>query len=405
MGMRLNTLVSSVSLVSSLMVAPAAAAADAWVVDLRAAGPDSTNVVTDGEVRLGPEAGRANSAGADLRTGFAVYGTRLAAPANGFSAEVASTVPDGAELAIDVRGLAPPGASGGGTGAQWTEWTEALPGAPAALPVAVTEVQVRVMVAAPAGVASPRLTALSVRPVTVPGRPAVRAVDGAGPAYSVFATREGLAGGVTANGHLVTARDHFVALPSRRGLSGRNGGEYSVRVCADGRCAWAPVWDVGPWNTRDDYWAAPGSRQEWNDLPQGMPAAQAAYQDGYNDGKDEFGRTVANPAGIDLADGTFWDGLQLKSNAWVTVTYLWAGTYPAGDVRTPGDTLEVRSAPAVQAPVVGIAGNLAQVRVECVVVGDAVTGSQGTSSAWYRLAAGMFAPAAAVSGGGAAPAC
>ena len=27
-----------------------------------------------------------------------------------------------------------------------------------------------------------------------------------------------------------------------------------------------------------------------------------------------------NPAGIDLADGTFWDGLKLTTNSWVTVT-------------------------------------------------------------------------------------
>ncbi len=37
------------------------------------------------------------------------------------------------------------------------------------------------------------------------------------------------------------------------------------------RCAFAPVWDVGPWNTRDDYWNAPGTRENWGDLPQGMP--------------------------------------------------------------------------------------------------------------------------------------
>ena len=197
-----------------------------------------------------------------------------------------------------------------------------------------------------------------------------------------------------------------MALPSRRGLAGALGGEYSVRVCAgNGRCAWAPVWDVGPWNTRDDYWAAPGIRQEWGDLPQGLPAAQAAYQNGYNDGKDQFGRKVANPAGIDLADGTFWDGLQLKNNAWVTVNYLWASTYPAGYVRTPGDTLNVRAAPHSGAPIVGIAGNLAQVRVECVAAGENVDGSQGTTDAWYRLAAGMFVSAAYVSGGRSAEAC
>jgi len=97
-----------------------------------------------------------------------------------------------------------------------------------------------------------------------------------------------------------------------------------VKVCAaNGRCETAPVWDVGPWNTKDDYWNASSVRQSWKNLAQGKPEAQAAYQNGYNGGKDQFGRKVGNPAGIDLADGTFWDGLKLTDNSWVTVTYLW----------------------------------------------------------------------------------
>jgi hypothetical protein len=111
--------------------------------------------------------------------------------------------------------------------------------------------------------------------------------------YRVFATREGLVGRTTANGHVITARDHFVALPSRRALSPRDSNQYSVRVCADnGRCETAPVWDVGPWNTRDDYWNPSTVRQNWSDLPQGKPEAQAAYETGYNGGRDQFGRKL-----------------------------------------------------------------------------------------------------------------
>ena len=66
-------------------------------------------------------------------------------------------------------------------------------------------------------------------------------------------------------------------------------------------------------------------RQEWRDLPQGLPQAQAAYKEDYNDGKDQSDRKVLNPAGIDLADGLFWDALGLKDNSWVTVDYLWTG--------------------------------------------------------------------------------
>ncbi|WP_328424712.1 hypothetical protein OG470_14970 [Micromonospora sp. NBC_00389] len=68
--------------------------------------------------------------------------------------------------------------------------------------------------------------------------------------------RIGLVGEQTANGRTVQPRDHFVALPSRRGLSPLNSGDYTVRVCTTtgSCCEYAPVWDVGPWNTRDDYW-------------------------------------------------------------------------------------------------------------------------------------------------------
>lgn len=403
--MRLKLLVSAALVCSLLEVAPASATTT-WQVDLAEPAAGSTNVVTDGAVRLGSGDNRAASAGSALRTGFAVYSRTLSVPASTFAATVQSSVPAGAELAVDVRGRAMDDGPGLAAG-QWTEWVEIRPDAPGALPVAAKDVEVRATLSGPEGVASPTLTALSVSPSTVPGdRGSVGTVTATGLSYPVFATREGLVGGTTANGHKITPRDHFVALPSRRGLASRNGGEYSVRVCAaNGRCAWAPIWDVGPWNTRDDYWAMPGVRQEWHDLPQGKPASQAAYQDGYNNGRDQFGRKVANPAGIDLADGTFWDGLQLKNNTWVTVTYQWTSAGPAGYVRTPGDTLNVRTAPTSQSPIIGLAGNYAQVRVECVAAGEQVAGTQGTTNAWYRLAAGMFVSAAYVAGGGTAPAC
>jgi hypothetical protein len=384
-------LVSGV-LAGSVLVVPAAAAAPGWQVDLARPGAGSTNVAT-GPVRLGTADNRAASVESALRTGMAVYPHRLATPANTFTATVTSTVPTGAELAIDVRGR---------NGDGWTEWAEIRPDAPGVLPVSAKDVEIRAMITAPDGVASPTLTALTVTPSAGTRAPAPQA----GLSYKVFATREGLVGGTTANGHKIVQRDHFVALPSRRGLSAKNGGDYSVRVCADnGRCEWAPTWDVGPWNTRDDYWSATHVRQEWRDLPQGKPASQAAYQDGYNGGKDQFGRRVANPAAIDLADGTFWDGLKLKNNAWVTVTYQWTSNAPAGYVRTPGDTLNVRTAPNSGAPIVGLAADRAQVRVECQVAGELVTGSQGNTTAWYRLKPGMFVAAAYVSGGGAAPRC
>lgn len=386
-------LVSAV-LTGSLLTVPTASAATGWQVDLAEPGAGSTNVAT-GPMRLGSDDNRAASAESATRTGMAVYPRKLAAPANAFSATVSSTVPDGAEVAVDVRGRA---------GGRWTEWAEIRPEAPGVLPAAVRDVEVRVVLSAPDGVASPTVDALTVTPLAGQRAPAAKP----GSSYRVFATREGLVGHTTANGHKIVKRDHFVALPSRRGLSAKGSGDYSVRVCAaNGRCEWAPTWDVGPWNTRDDYWAAPGVRQQWGDLPQGKPASQAAYEDGYNGGKDQFGRKVKNPAGIDLADGTFWDGLKLRNNSWVTVTYQWTGTHPHGVVRTPGAALNVRPAPNSESPNVGLAAKYAQVRIECAVAGERVKGSQGTTNLWYRLARGMFVSAAyvAVSGGKAVPPC
>ncbi|MHB8606303.1 MAG: OmpL47-type beta-barrel domain-containing protein [Thermoplasmatota archaeon] len=172
----------------------------------------------------------------------------------------------------------------------------------------------------------------------------------AAPTYHVYATREGLVGGRTSNGHIIVSHDHFVALPSTKNLDCNGCTTYEIKVCnpANGRCAIAPQWDVGPWNTRDDYWNPPSQRASWTDLPQGKPEAQAAYQDGYHwiadcknldgtysghgGGADQFDRCVLNPAGIDLADGTFWDDLGMTGSAWVDVTFLWM---PDADTTPP----------------------------------------------------------------------
>jgi hypothetical protein len=142
--------------------------------------------------------------------------------------------------------------------------------------------------------------------------------------YTVYATREGLVGNKTANGHVITSRDHFVALPSGTVLDCNGCSTYTVNLYyprTGKRVNNVRVYDVGPWNERDNYWHVP--RAEFTSLAQGLPEAQAAYQNGFNGGKDEFGRTVTNPAGIDLADGTFWDDLGMTGNDWVQVTYNW----------------------------------------------------------------------------------
>jgi len=166
--------------------------------------------------------------------------------------------------------------------------------------------------------------------------PAAQAKDqpATGPTFSVFATREGLVGHRTANGHRIVARDRFVALPDWGVLSSKGGNEFQVRVTYRGRSVVLPVWDVGPWNTHDDYWSP---TRRYADLPVGQPMAHAAYHQRYNGGRDEFGRQIRQPNGIDIADGAFWDDLGMTSSDVVQVTFLWQGSDPVASQRTPAD--------------------------------------------------------------------
>ncbi|MEZ4524186.1 MAG: hypothetical protein R3A46_21520 [Thermomicrobiales bacterium] len=137
----------------------------------------------------------------------------------------------------------------------------------------------------------------------------------------VYAHREGLVGYTTANGHVIQPNDFFVALPCWCALSSKGGDEYQVRLTYKDKSIVVPVWDVGPWNTEDNYWDPPEERH-YKGLPQGMPAAEAAYFDEYNGGRDGFGRDVASPAGIDIGDGAFY-ALGMTDSAWIDVTFLW----------------------------------------------------------------------------------
>jgi hypothetical protein len=352
--------------------------------------------VTDGVVALTPE--RARSADEDRSPDghgdtdapglLTLPARRLAAPVDRIEATVDLTAPDpDSTVSVDIRGLQQSGT--------WTEWQSAETASDLAgtatdrslnvvLPAPSTQVQARLVLApADAGAAEPEVAGLTL--TAYPAAPSVRTQAPRVPLRSrIFATREGLVGHTTANGHKIAARDLFVALPSRRALSPRNTSDYAVKACApNGRCAFAPVWDVGPWNTRDDYWNPAGRRQSWRDLPQGMPEAQAAKAKGYNKGKDQFGRKVRNQAGIDLSDGLFRDALGLKDNAWVTVDFLWTGDSPLAAVRVDG-RVDLRGAPDPKARIVGLVADRAAVPVQCVT---------GT---WLRIGSGQFLPATSV---------
>lgn len=82
--------------------------------------------------------------------------------------------------------------------------------------------------------------------------------------------------------------------------------------------------EVGPWNTYDNYWRSGKNRDMWKDLRQCVPEARAAYYNNYNRGRDEFGRKVLNPAGVDLTPAAARRlGLGKYQNAWVAVRFPW----------------------------------------------------------------------------------
>jgi hypothetical protein len=269
---------------------------------------------TGGTLRWREQASTATRSWSDSEIYYTFPVRQLAYPVNRVTAQSA-----GSGATVEARGQRPDG--------RWTEWRPVSGGRPVVAPFSGTQIQVRVVVERTAAA-----TTLPAVVLTADTAPAGSATSGdsaitAAPTYSIFATREGLVGRTTANGHVIQPNDHFVALPSRRALNPNDSTrDYKVRVCnpRTGRCEEAPVFDVGPWNTRDDYWNPSNIRENWQNLPQGKPEATAAYYQNYNGGRDQFGRLVSNPAGIDLADGT-WANIGMTGNDFVNVTYLWKG--------------------------------------------------------------------------------
>ncbi len=114
-----------------------------------------------------------------------------------------------------------------------------------------------------------------------------------------------------------------VALPHK---SLKFKGGYTVGIRRGNHATKARVKEVGPWNIRDNYWQSGKKRDMWGNLKRCTPEAQAAYFDNYNRGKDQFGRKVLNPAGVDLTPRVAGRlGLKRYQNAWVYVRLPWVG--------------------------------------------------------------------------------
>ncbi|MGW4487511.1 hypothetical protein ACWEOE_27145 [Amycolatopsis sp. NPDC004368] len=354
-----------------------AVAAGAWQVDLSTVDGDDVNVASvSGSLTLaGPEGSSAAPGSSGV---FVTPVHPLGSAAGRVSARVAADVPAGTAVDVDVRGRDSAG--------DWTEWTPAGE----RFPFAVRTVQARISLSGLLDGPRPAVHSLTL---TTSGSGARDAVATEPLTYRIYATREGLVGGKTSNGHVIAQRDHFVSFPSTKSVSPKGTGSYTAKVCRTGgtRCEFAPVWEVGPWNTHDDYWNPAEERATFPTLPQGTPEAQAAFQDGFNGGKDSRGRVVKNPAGIDLADGVLWDGLGLTGNSWVDVTYLWTGTGGAtGVITTAGAPLNLRESPSTSAATKGVAARYARVPIECSVTGESVSGALGTSAIWDRVGPGLY---------------
>jgi len=114
-----------------------------------------------------------------------------------------------------------------------------------------------------------------------------------------------------------------VALPHRNLKFGRQP-RVRIRRVSGGPTVGPKVKEVGPWNTYDNYWVRNKDRTMFERVPRCKPEAQVAYYQNFNKGKDEFGREVLNPAGVDVApDVARSMGLEEHQNAWVYVRFPW----------------------------------------------------------------------------------
>jgi hypothetical protein len=114
----------------------------------------------------------------------------------------------------------------------------------------------------------------------------------------------------------------FEAALPHRGLKFGRRPEVPIKL---GRRTIRPrIKEVGPWNTYDNYWQTGKERTMWKNLPRCKPEAEAAYYNDYNNGRDEFGRKVLNPGGVDLTPAAARElGLAQYENAWVDVRFPW----------------------------------------------------------------------------------
>jgi hypothetical protein len=140
--------------------------------------------------------------------------------------------------------------------------------------------------------------------------------------YMVSSHRKGIRCRVFATQYTGNS-EREVALPHRNLKFGRQPRVRIWRV-SGGPSVGPKVKEIGPWNTYDNYWMREKDRTMFRRVPRCKPEAQVAYYQNFNKGKDEFGRKVLNPAGIDITpDVARSMGLEKHQNAWVWVRFPW----------------------------------------------------------------------------------
>jgi hypothetical protein len=327
----------------SIVASPAAALAQAAPAQSSESGTyQYTRSAADGSLTLAPNAPAAPA----IYGHFAHFGIALAPPQQ-FSTsftqlrvDYAASLPAGTALRVDVRASA--------DGRRWSAWEiDLASGASASFAQPARFAQYRATLLG--NRQRPTLSGMRLTPARATALFATMSDDRPiAPTWKLRATRMGMVGGRTANGHRITKHDHFVSLPSWRSLAPNGTMDYTVRITYNGRSSVAPVYDVGPWNVHDNYWDE--QRERFDDLPRGWPEDHAAYYDGYNGGRAEKGK-VRFPTAVDVGDGVWWDDLGIKGDqATVEITFLWLGRDPLAAEPPPPPQATPEATPAPTEP-------------------------------------------------------
>lgn len=285
--------------------------------------PDGVLSLADGSLTLAQGAGLAPRVFGDFQRFGSLVSERISfpQPATRLKLSYTASAPAGALALVDVRGSA--------DGRRWLPWVTGLPaGAVVGFAQPVRFAQYRLSLAGSLAV-TPSVRGLQLAPTEQAPTYTAAAVEpfAVAPTFRVRATRQGMIGGRTANGFIIPPRARFVSLPSWTVLSTRGGNEYMVRISYRGRSTVVPVYDVGPYSERDDYWDS--RRDGFPDLERGWPMDHAAFYEGYNGGRADKGQ-VRYPTAMDVGDGAWLDDLGINGDqAEVEVTYLWLGQDPA----------------------------------------------------------------------------